>query len=394
MHLGRSIEFYYHYLLFGGGIVNNLFYSNDLLSDICKFIENEDITSVFLSEVETNGKHSLFQISMSDDFPPHFEEEIYRKDIPHIFKETSPSVIDELPLRYITQRNVSKFAEMMIRSRIFSQLRIPLCRVCDKQYFLIILSKENPFHNPIFKDFIQQKIPYAVRRVSSFFSALENIKDLFASYRKILELKGDETFPHMQRVGEYSYKIAIELWYIARKLKRDDILEKLNPFSIEALRLAATIHDIGKLAIPENVLNKPGKLTKEEFEVIKEHSKKGLEIIEAAFPDKKYSDGQKYPDELRTIIKLTKEIILEHHERLDGTGYPKGLKDGEIGLFSKIVSVADVFDAITSRRVYKAEKSFEFAIEEIRENQKEKFDPLIIEAFLRTQNRSLLQADQ
>jgi hypothetical protein len=127
MHLGRSIEFYYHYLLFGGGIVNNLFYSNDLLSDICKFIENEDITSVFLSEVETNGKHSLFQISMSDDFPPHFEEEIYRKDIPHIFKETSPSVIDELPLRYITQRNVSKFAEMMIRSRIFSQLRIPLC---------------------------------------------------------------------------------------------------------------------------------------------------------------------------------------------------------------------------------------------------------------------------
>jgi putative two-component system response regulator len=233
-----------------------------------------------------------------------------------------------------------------------------------------------------------------VRRVSSFFSALENIKDLFASYRKILELKGDETFPHMQRVGEYSYKIAIELWYIARKLKRNDILEKLNPFSIEALRLAATIHDIGKLAIPENVLNKPGKLTKEEFEVIKEHSKKGLEIIEAAFPDKKYSDGQKYPDELRTIIKLTKEIILEHHERLDGTGYPKGLKDGEIGLFSKIVSVADVFDAITSRRVYKAEKSFEFAIEEIRENQKEKFDPLIIEAFLRTQNRSLLQADQ
>ncbi|HOO31937.1 MAG TPA: HD domain-containing protein [Thermotogota bacterium] len=371
--------------------MNNLFYSNDLLSDICKYIQYENTDSVFLSEVGTDGRHTLYQVSISDAFPPHFEEQISRKDIPGIFREKTPSIVDELPLRYVTQRNVSKFAEMMIRNKIFAQLRIPLCRVHDKMYFLILLSKENPFYDSVFKDFIQQKIPLASQRVSDFFGALEQIKNFFTSYRKILELKGDETFPHMQRVGDCSYKIAIELWYIAKKLKRDDILEKLNPFSIEALRLAATIHDIGKLAIPENVLNKPGKLTRVEFEVIKQHSQKGLEIIEAAFPEKKGFNGRKGPDELTTIISLTKEIIYEHHERLDGSGYPRGLKDGDIGLFSKIVSVADVFDAITSRRVYKEERSIDFAIEEIKENQKEKFDPLIIEAFLRTQNKSLLQ---
>jgi HD-GYP domain-containing protein (c-di-GMP phosphodiesterase class II) len=389
--LGSSTVFL---LLSGGGIVKNIFYSNDLLSDICKFIQNENVNSVFLSEVEIQGTHSLYQISISDDFPPHFEERISRKDIPGVFAEQSPVIVDELPLRYVTQRNVSQFAEMMIKKRIYAQLRIPLCRVCDKMYFLIILSEENPFTKPIFKEFVEKKIPQAIQRVSSFFGALEHVRDLFASYRRILELKGDETFLHMQRVGKYSYEIAIQLWYISKKLKRIDILEKLNPFSIEALRLAATIHDIGKLAIPENILNKPGKLTKMEFEVIKTHSQKGLEILEVAFPEKKYFDKTKNPHELKTIINLTKEIIYEHHERLDGSGYPRGIKDGSIGLFSKIVSVADVFDAITSRRVYKDKRTVDFAIEEIKENQKEKFDPLIIEAFLRTQNMSSLQEDR
>lgn len=300
-------------------------------------------------------------------------------------------MIDELPLRYITQTHKSTFTEQMIKKNISVVIRVPLCRINNIVFFLIIVSENDSFCNKDFLDLLCSERTSMCSKIHNFYSALIKIKNLFLSYRKILELKGDETFPHMERVAVFSHEIALKTRYLANQLNRQDLSKQFSPLTLEALKLAATIHDIGKLAIPENILNKPSKLTKEEFEIIKTHSEKGMEIINTAFPYNDTLESDLFSRELYAIIDITKEIIHQHHERIDGTGYPRGLKGQEISLFSKIVSVADVFDAITSKRIYKAKQSSQLAITEMIEEQFDKYDPLILEALLRIQNKTLLQ---
>ena len=133
---------------------------------------------------------------------------------------------------------------------------------------------------------------------------------------------------------EYTYTHSINVSILAVILGKHLGLDKT---ALLKLGLAGMYHDVGKAKIPENILNKPGKLTKEEFQIMKGHPLEGYRIMQ----------GQKDldPEILRAVV--------EHHERHDGTGYPRGLKSEDIGRFSRIISVVDVYDALTSRRVYK-----------------------------------------
>ncbi len=359
-----------------------------------KFLENKEVTAAYLSRINLKGQHRAYQISYCPKLPPFIREQLSYSEVFEIFQEKDRKLIDQLPLRYVTQRLKSHFTEHMIKNQITQVLRVPLCKINDNVFFLFLLSKNEVLNSRDFTNLIDKEINSIISKVKVFFKSLQKIKSLFLSYRKILELKGDETFPHMERVAVYSHEIALQTWILANQLNRQDILTRFSPLTFETLKLAATIHDIGKLAIPENILNKPSKLTKEEFEIIKTHSEKGMEIINTAFPQKEAYNEDLFSQELYAIINITKGIIHQHHERVDGTGYPRGLKGNEIGLFSKIVSVADVFDAITSKRIYKARQSTKLAINEMVEEQFEKYDPLILEALLRTQDKSLLQSIQ
>jgi len=377
-----------------GGPVIISTYEDVLTFDAYHFLENKEVTAAYLSRIDHKGHHTSYQITGCRNLPPFFEEHVQSAGLFQIFQETDITIIDQLPLRYITQTKKSPFTETIIKNDISLLLRVPLCKNNNSVFFLFILSDNDSLCNRDFMDLLVEERKKMSAKVRVFYASLMKIKNLFLSYRKILELKGDETFPHMERVAVYSHKIALKTWQLAHQLKRKDILKKFSPFVFETLKLAATIHDIGKLAIPETILNKPSKLTKEEFEIIKTHSEKGMEIIHTAFPNKESFERDLFSPELHAIIDITKEIIYQHHERLDGTGYPRGLKEHDIGLFSKIVSVADVFDAITSKRVYKAEQSSNIAIDEMIYQQSEKYDPLILEALLRTQNKSSLQSLQ
>lgn len=151
------------------------------------------------------------------------------------------------------------------------------------------------------------------------------------------------------------------------------------PMSREDIKLlcdASAIHDIGKIAIPEEILNKPGKLTKEEFEIIKRHSKLGAEMLESV------SHLQDEP-----LLKMSYEICRWHHERWDGRGYPDGLKGEQIPITAQIVSLADVYDALTSDRVYKKAYSHETAILMITNGECGQFNPLLIECLTAVQDR-------
>jgi HD-GYP domain-containing protein (c-di-GMP phosphodiesterase class II) len=136
---------------------------------------------------------------------------------------------------------------------------------------------------------------------------------------------------------------------------------------IEALKISGTLHDIGKTAIPDNVLLKPGRLTEEEYAIIKTHPIIGENILKSI-----------------TLFDTERKIIRHHHERWDGKGYPDGLSGTDIPMLSRILSVADSFDAMISDRPYRKGLKIEEAIDELKRNSNLQFDRTVVDAFITT----------
>lgn len=182
----------------------------------------------------------------------------------------------------------------------------------------------------------------------------------------IIENRDESTGGHIRRTAKYVEILAKELH---RQGKFPDILT--NEY-ISDMVIAAPLHDIGKIHIPDAVLNKPGRLTDEEFALMKTHTTEGKELLEKA------NGG------LGEIHYLTMaiEMATYHHEWENGNGYPYGVSDKEIPLCAKILAVADVFDALTSKRVYKDPMPFDKACSIIREERETHFDPDVVDAFI------------
>lgn len=166
------------------------------------------------------------------------------------------------------------------------------------------------------------------------------------------EHRDPETHEHIMRMSNYSS-------LVARRMG-------LSPDECELLLLASPLHDIGKIGTPDNILLKPGKLTVEEFEIMKQHTVIGGRIL---------SNSQS------PILRMGAQIALSHHEKFDGSGYPHGLKGRDIPLYGRIVAVADVFDALTSERPYKKAWEVERACALLRDGSGAHFDPECIAAF-------------
>lgn len=170
---------------------------------------------------------------------------------------------------------------------------------------------------------------------------------------KFIEYKDYPTFKHTENVSEISYQMA-------KNLNLDD------KFCIQ-LKFASSLHDIGKIGIPDNILLKPGKLNDEEWEIIKKHPEIGFEILKNSTSE---------------ILKMAGEVSLTHHERYDGSGYPKGLKGEEIPITGRIVAISDSFEAMISKRTYRDALSFNFAFDEIIRTSGKLYCPLCIKSFI------------
>jgi len=185
----------------------------------------------------------------------------------------------------------------------------------------------------------------------------------------MVESYDDDTGEHVKRIETYTSLILDKL-----PLKNNENVEfrPLIPFS-------SLLHDIGKLYIPKEILTKPGKLNNDEFEIIKEHAKYGGDILlKANNTFRKEFNKDSY-------LKVASDIARYHHEKYNGTGYPDGLKGNDIPLCARIVSLVDVYDALRSRRVYKAPWSHEKTVAFITEESGKSFDPEIVNAFLEQQ---------
>ncbi|NBW51991.1 MAG: response regulator [Betaproteobacteria bacterium] len=182
---------------------------------------------------------------------------------------------------------------------------------------------------------------------------LQRERDTVFRLCKAAEFRDPETGAHILRMAHYSQLIAKKLG-----LPADDQ---------ELLLEAAPMHDIGKVGITDNILLKPGRLDEAEFEIMKQHAAFGYELL-------KNSNSR--------VLQAGAEIALGHHEKYDGSGYPQGLKGEAIPIFSRIVAVADVFDALTSERPYKKAWSLEQAVDFLNAGSGTHFDPQCVQAFL------------
>jgi putative two-component system response regulator len=166
---------------------------------------------------------------------------------------------------------------------------------------------------------------------------------------------------HLERVTTYAKWLADELHW--------------SPDQLRNLEFGARLHDIGKVAIPDHILHKPGKLTDDEFEIMKQHTVIGGNLLYELYRKKQ-----------SVRLEVARDIVLYHHERFDGRGYPHGLKGKDIPLCARIMAVADVFDALSSERCYKPAFSREKCRCIIEEERGKHFDPVVVDAFLRQED--------
>ncbi|KJY84887.1 metal-dependent phosphohydrolase [Vibrio galatheae] len=198
------------------------------------------------------------------------------------------------------------------------------------------------------------------------------------SLSALAESRDNETGAHILRTQEYVRALAAHL----SQFEQHKPL--LTSHYIELLYKSAPLHDVGKVGIPDNILLKPGKLTDEEFEVMKGHPEIGAKALSMA-------EGQLGSN---SFLQLAKEISLTHHEKWDGSGYPKGLKAEEIPLSGRLMALADVYDALISERVYKKAFSHEKAKAIILQGNGNHFDPQVVDAFIAIENEFVAIANK
>jgi len=190
-------------------------------------------------------------------------------------------------------------------------------------------------------------------------------KEIIFIMGEIGESRSKETGNHVKRVAEYSKVLALKCG--------------LSPIESELIKAASPMHDIGKVSIPDDVLKKPGKLTDEEFEIIKAHSQTGFNLLK---------------NSKRRILKSAAIIAHQHHEKWNGTGYPQGLKGEEIHIYGRITAIADVFDALVSDRCYKKAWELDRVVNLFKEERGVQFDPKIVEVFLNSLDEILALKDE
>lgn len=190
---------------------------------------------------------------------------------------------------------------------------------------------------------------------------------------KLAESRDPDTGEHLERMRTYS-------WLLAKRLAPD--FPEVTEEFVNNIYHTSPLHDIGKVGIPDRILLKPGRLTEDEFEIMKTHTTLGADTLQVAM--------REYPE--ITYFYVAREIALSHHENYDGSGYPQGLRGREIPLSGRIVALADVYDALTSQRPYK--RAFDHReAKGIILNHQARFDPLVLSAFFELEEEFLAVRD-
>jgi putative two-component system response regulator len=217
-------------------------------------------------------------------------------------------------------------------------------------------------------DFLKDKNSFLETEVAKRTHEVQVVQDVtIMAMASLAETRDNETGNHIRRTQNY-------VRALAKKLQTNPkFASYLTDETLDMLYKSAPLHDIGKVGIPDAILLKPGKLTAEEFEVMKTHTTLGRDAIIAA---------EELIDAPSTFLRLAREIAHYHQEKWDGSGYPEGLAGETIPVSARLMAIADVYDALISRRVYKEPMPHDKAVAIIREGRDRHFDPVMVDAFL------------
>lgn len=287
-----------------------------------------DILKTFAHSTDGTSPISFYEAPLSN-----------AKSLQEISENNEPRIIDDITV--FSQEN--KHTKNLIENGYLSSMTIPIRFNGQLFGFLFFNSPEKGYFSDGRTASLTAYAGVVSLLVVNELQNLKTFKGAVQTAREFSRQRDEETGNHLERMSRYARMIALDL--APKYNKEDDWVEYIFQF--------APLHDVGKVAVPDDILLKPGKLTDEEYEIMKTHVTKGSDIIDVM--SKQFGlSGLNHFDMLRNIV-------LAHHEALDGTGYPHQLKGDEIPLEARIVAVADVFDALTSARPYKEKWSNERA---------------------------------
>ena len=330
--------------------------------------ENIDVLIEVLSEykrsVATNGEKAL-QIARSDNPPDLILLDIMMPGMDG-YEVCEKLKADEktksIPVIFLTamtdEESERKGLELGAVDYITKPISPPIVKERVKNHLLLKLAHERLENQNIL---LEEKVAERTKEL-----ALTQDVTIF-SMAVVAEYRDPETGGHIKRTQNYIKALAMQL------KNYEEYASDLDDQTIELLYKSAPLHDIGKVGVQDSILMKPGKLTDEEFDEMKMHPTYGRDAILAA---EKMLGGQS------TFLRYAREIAYSHQEKWDGSGYPEGLKGDAIPISARLMAVADVYDALISKRVYKPAFSHQKAIEIITEGKGSHFDPAMVEALL------------
>lgn len=282
--------------------------------------------------------------------------------------ETKKGMITNDVYKEYQKRKNSPSLRIIIEEGIQSNMVLPIISG-DEVFGLMFFSSEEKNYFTKDHERIGTKILYEVSEILKRSYLIKVVFNRFArSIADLVDNRDSETGDHLDRMTAYSL-------VIANALQQDPIPGyEVDRKFIEELKMYAPTHDIGKVAIPDKILKKPGKLTAEEYNIMKTHVVIGAEVIHDIRKTLQIFD--------KNYFKMSEEIILGHHEKWDGSGYPYGVIGEDIPLSGRITAIADVFDALTSQRVYKSAFSFQEALSIMQKEKGKQFDPVLLDIFV------------
>ncbi len=343
--------------------------TEELDKDLRKIVNFNRIAFARLIE-----KQVMAEIAFSDSkeilLTAPFTQSVYKTSLTKVMRTGKPRIINDLEV-YLDGHPDSRSTKLLVDEGMRSSLTFPIF-INDKCIGFLFL---NSFERHAFTEKDAKSLEILNEFLSLAYQKTSLAHDLVINattgFTKLVEGKDNETGNHVVRVAYYS-KI------IAEELSKDPNFS-ISPKYVQEIFEQSTLHDIGKVGIPDKVLMKPAKLTQGEFEVIKTHTTIGHGILEGLDKNSNFY-GKKF-------FEMGSKIARYHHEKWDGSGYPDGLKGDGIPLCGRIVAVADVFDALTSKRPYKEAFGYEESMGIIKKGSGGHFDPDVVDAFVKVSAR-------
>lgn len=289
-----------------------------------------------------------------------------------VISSGKPRIIQDLR-EYIKIRPHSKSTKLLLQEGVLSSITLPLY-VNSSPIGTVFFSSYSP---DVYKkehiEFLEQIAAFLAISIEKNILVNDLILVSITALAKLVESKDSETGLHIERIRNYSEIIARQL------AKSEHYREILTDHYIQEISDFAPIHDIGKVGIADGILLKPARLSPEEFEVMKKHTIIGADVLRKS--------GNNMTKKNKHYFSTAIDIALGHHEKVNGKGYPFGLTGDQIPISSKIVAIADVFDALTSKRVYKDSVSLKASYDIIASEAGESFDMDVVNAFLKCEKQ-------